>query len=56
MTAPARTGITMISRNAVISQVQTNMGIFIRVMPGALMLKMVTMMLIAPSTEEIPIM
>ena len=56
MTTPASTGITMISRKAVISQVQTNRGIFIRVIPGALRLRMVTMMLIDPNTEEMPIM
>ncbi len=37
-----------------ISQVHTNSGIFIRVMPGARMFRMVTITLIAPITEEIP--
>ena len=37
-----------------ISQVHTNSGIFIRVMPGARMLSRVTMMLIEASTEEMP--
>ena len=56
VTAPAKTGITIISRNAVINQVQTNSGIFINVMPGVRKLKIVTMTLIAPSTYETPIM
>ena len=55
VTAPARTGITMINRKAVISQVHTNRGIFISVMPGARRLKIVTMMLMAPRIDEIPI-
>ncbi len=56
VTAPARTGITAISRKAVISQVHTNSGIFIRVMPGARRLNTVTITLMAPMMEEIPIM
>ena len=55
VTQPASTGITAISRKAVISQVQTNSGIFIRVMPGARRLRMVAMMLIAPMIELMPI-
>ena len=55
VTVPASTGMTMISRNAVISQLQTNKGIFINVMPGARRLNIVTMILIAPNTDEIPI-
>ena len=47
--------MAVINRNAVISHVQTNSGICINVMPGVRRLKMVTMMLMAPSTEEIPI-
>lgn len=39
-----------------ISQVQQNSGIFIRVMPGARMLRMVTTMLIAPMMELMPMM
>jgi hypothetical protein len=38
----------------VISQVQANMGIFISVMPGARMFRMVTMMLIEPMMDEAP--
>ena len=37
-----------------ISQVHTNSGIFIRVMPGARMLRMVAMMLIDPMIDEAP--
>ena len=36
------------------SQVQANMGIFISVIPGARMLRMVTMMLIEPMMEDAP--
>src|SRR5690606_7218284 len=36
------------------SQVQQNRGIFISVMPGARMFRMVTMMLIAPMMDEAP--
>ena len=39
-----------------ISQVQQNIGIFISVMPGARMLRMVTMMLIEPMIDEAPMM
>ena len=56
VTAPASTGITAISRNAVISQVQQNIGIFSKSTPGARMLRMVAMMLIAPMIELMPIM
>jgi len=38
----------------VISQVQQNSGIFISVMPGARMFRMVTMMLIEPMIELAP--
>ena len=53
---PASTGITAINRKAVISQVQTNMGIFIRVIPGARMLSTVAITLIAPMIEDTPMM
>ena len=36
------------------SQVQTNSGIFISVMPGARMFSMVVMMLIDPMMDEAP--
>ena len=55
VTAPASTGIAAMSRNAVMSQVQTNSGMRSSVISGARMLRMVTMMLIAPMMEEIPI-
>src|SRR6185312_16455499 len=55
VTAPASTGITAISRKAVISQLHTNTGILSRSMPGARMLRMVAMMLIEPMIEEMPI-
>ena len=55
VTQPANTGITMIKRNAVISHDQTKIGIFIIVIPGARKFRMVTITLIAPKMEEIPI-
>ena len=55
VTAPASTGITAISRYAVISQDQQNSGIFSRFMPGARMFMMVTITLMAPMIEEAPI-
>ncbi len=54
--APASTGITAISRYAVMSHVQTNIGIFMSVMPGARMLRIVVMMLIEPMIDEAPSM
>ena len=48
--------MTMMSRKAVINHVHTNSGICINDMAGVRRLKMVTMMLMAPSTDEIPIM
>src|ERR1700743_3212910 len=56
VTAPASTGITAINRYAVISHDQQNSGILSRLLPGARMFMMVTMMLIAPMMEEAPIM
>ena len=53
--APASTGMVAMSRKAVISQPQANIGNFIMVMPGARMLRMVTTTLIEPITDEIPI-
>ena len=43
-----------ISRYAVISQVQQKRGIFISVMPGARMLRIVVTMLIEPMIEDMP--
>jgi hypothetical protein len=40
----------------VISQVQQNIGIFISVMPGARMFRMVTMMLMEPMIDDAPMM
>src|SRR5574337_126020 len=56
VTAPASTGITAISRYAVISQAQQNIGIFISFMPGARRFRIVTMMLIAPMIDDAPMM
>ena len=55
VTAPASTGIAAMSRNAVMSQVHTNSGMRSSVISGARMLRMVTMMLIAPMMDEMPI-
>ncbi len=52
--APARTGSESSSRKAVISTDQANSGMRCRVMPGARMLKMVVMKLIAPRMELAP--
>ncbi len=52
--APASTGTASSSRKAVTSIDHTNSGILCSVMPGARMLKMVVMKLIAPRIEEAP--
>ena len=52
--APASTGSASSSRKAVTRIDQTNSGILCRVMPGARMLKMVVMKLIAPRIELAP--
>src|SRR5262245_58693206 len=52
--APASTGSDSNSRKAVTSTDQTNSGILCSVMPGARMLKMVVMKLIAPRIEDAP--
>ena len=52
--APASTGSASSSRKAVTSTDHTNNGILCRVMPGARMLKMVVMKLIAPRIELAP--
>ena len=54
--APASTGSDSSSRKAVTSTDQANSGILCSVMPGARMLKMVVMKLIAPRIEEAPAM
>ncbi len=52
--APASTGSDSSSRKAVTSTDHTNSGILCSVMPGARMLKMVVMKLMAPRIEEAP--
>jgi len=52
--AAARTGSESSSRNAVTSTDHTNSGILCMVMPGARMLKMVVMKLMAPMIEPAP--
>jgi len=53
---PARTGSDSSSRKAVISTDQANSGILCSVMPGARMLRIVVMKLIAPRIDEAPAM
>jgi hypothetical protein len=52
--APAKTGNDNSSRNAVTRIDHTNSGILCRVMPGARMLKIVVMKLMAPMIDEAP--
>ncbi len=52
--APARTGRDSSSRKAVISTDQANSGMRWSVMPGARMLKIVVMKLMAPRIDEAP--
>ena len=52
--APASTGSASSSRNAVTRIDHTNSGILCSVMPGARMLKIVVMKLMAPRIEEAP--
>ena len=52
--APASTGSDSNNRKAVTSTLHTNKGILCRVMPGARMLNIVVMKLIAPRMEEAP--
>ncbi len=54
--APARTGSDSSSRKAVTRTDQANSGILCSVMPGARMLKMVVMKLMAPRIDEAPAM
>jgi hypothetical protein len=56
VTAPASTGIAAISRNAVMSHVQQNIGILNSVIPGARMFRIVVMMLIEPMIDDAPMM
>ena len=52
--AAASTGSASSSRKAVTSTDHTNSGILCRVIPGARMLKMVVMKLVAPRIEPAP--
>jgi hypothetical protein len=52
--APANTGRDNSNRKAVINTAQANKGALCAVIPGALMLTIVTMKLIAPKIEETP--
>jgi hypothetical protein len=54
--APASTGSESNSRNAVTRIDHTNRGILCKVMPGARMLKIVVIKLMAPRIEEAPAM
>lgn len=54
--APARTGRASSSRNPVMRIDHTNRGILCNVIPGARILKIVVMKLMAPSIEEAPAM
>jgi hypothetical protein len=52
--APARTGNDNNNKNAVINTAQTNKGVLFAVIPGARMLVIVTIKLIAPKIEDTP--
>ncbi len=52
--APASTGSDSSSRKAVTSTDHTNNGILCKVMPGARMLKIVVMKLMAPRIDDAP--
>jgi len=52
--APARTGKDKRSRNAVINTAHTNKGVLFAVIPGARILVIVTIKLIAPKIEDTP--
>jgi hypothetical protein len=54
--APASTGSASSSRNAVTRIDQANSGMRCKVMPGARMLKIVVMKLMAPRIDEAPAM
>src|SRR3972149_8973955 len=54
VTEPASTGMDAINKNAVMIQVHTNRGSFIKVIPGARILNTVAIILIAPRMDEIP--
>lgn len=52
--APANTGNESSSKNAVMNTAQTNRGVRFAVIPGALILVIVTMKLIAPRIDDTP--
>lgn len=52
--APARTGNESNNRKAVIKTAQTNKGVLLAFIPGALILVIVTMKLTAPKMELTP--
>jgi hypothetical protein len=54
VTAPAKTGNEAINKNEVITQVQTNNGICINDIPGALIFIIVVIKFIAPNIDDIP--
>lgn len=54
MIAPAKTGSESNSKKAVINTAQTNNGVLFAFIPGALMLVIVTMKLIAPKIDDTP--
>ena len=53
--ATVMTGMANTSRNCTTRIIQVKIGIFIRVMPGARMLRMVTIRLSAPVSEAMPV-
>jgi hypothetical protein len=54
VTPPASTGKQVMIMNAVINQAQQNSGSFMSVIPGARILRMVTMILMDPRMEDKP--
>ena len=52
--APAKTGRDKTNKNTVTNMDHTNNGILCKVMPGARILKIVVIKLIAPNIEEAP--
>ena len=52
--APANTGNDKINKKAVIKVAHTNNGNLCKVIPGALILKIVVIKLVAPNKDEIP--
>jgi len=52
--APASTGKDRSNRKAVINTAHANKGVLLAVIPGALILVIVTMKLMAPKIDDIP--